>query len=133
VSVHTFAAVLDGRHRRCDVGLLYDPSRELEAAFCSEWQARLVEAVPGLVVRRNYPYRGIADGLVTWLRRRLPANDYLGIELELNQALSVRRGAAWRRLLDALAVTLPVDWLSGHRGAGAVRGRGRRRPAGRPR
>jgi predicted N-formylglutamate amidohydrolase len=107
VSVHSFAASLNGRERRCDIGLLYDPSRPLEVEFCRAWQAQLGDAAPGLVVRRNYPYQGIADGLVTWLRRRFDSRGYAGIELEINQSWAVRGGAAWRHLLDALASTLP--------------------------
>ena len=38
-------------------------------------------------MRRNYPYRGRADGLPTWLRRKFPDRAYVGVEFELNQAL----------------------------------------------
>jgi predicted N-formylglutamate amidohydrolase len=106
VSVHTFAAVLNGRARRCDVGLLYDPSRTGESDFCRAWQAMLAARGDGLVVRRNYPYRGVSDGLVTWLRRRLDGTVYVGIELEVNQALALRGGPRWRKLLGLLAGSL---------------------------
>jgi len=39
-------------------------------------------------VRFNYPYLGKADGFTTYLRKQFPAN-YMGIELEVNQAFSV--------------------------------------------
>jgi hypothetical protein len=42
-------------------------------------------------VRRNYPYRGTADGFTTYLRRQFSARKYLGIELEVNQSLLGRQ------------------------------------------
>ncbi len=109
VAVHSFTPVLDGQVRRADVGLLYDPARPGEPVFARRWQAALSGAAPGLRVRRNYPYRGCADGLTTWLRRRHAPGDYLGIELELNQRLlaspdGVRKLA--RLLAGALALAL---------------------------
>lgn len=83
-SVHSFTPVLDDQVRNADIGLLHDPSRALELDFCRRWQALL--AARGWRVRRNYPYRGTADGHTTALRRRFPRG-YAGIELELNQAL----------------------------------------------
>ncbi len=40
----------------------------------------------------NYPYRGASDGLTTHLRKRFHVNEYLGIELEINQELLSKRG-----------------------------------------
>jgi len=94
VAVHSFAAELAGEVRNADVGLLYDSRRAGERALCTRWQQILRELDPGLCVRRNYPYRGAADGLTTWLRRRFPGASYAGVELELNQALLARRGPA---------------------------------------
>ncbi len=87
VAVHSFAPALGRERRNADVGLLYDPRRAGEKALCARWQAILEELDPTLRVRRNYPYRGVADGLTTWLRRRFPGRCYAGLELELNQAL----------------------------------------------
>lgn len=84
LSCHSFTPVLDGRTRNADVGLLYDPANEGEASFAIGWQATLLKH--GLRVRRNYPYRGTSDGLTRMLRRVF-GSAYLGIELELNQAL----------------------------------------------
>jgi predicted N-formylglutamate amidohydrolase len=85
LSAHSFTPRLRGRRRDYDVGLLYDPKRPSEREFAARWRDGL--AGSGLVVRRNRPYRGDADGHTTALRRRFPASRYLGIELELNQAL----------------------------------------------
>lgn len=85
LAVHTFTPVLRGQLRRADIGILYDPSRPAEAALAAAWKHALHTLEPGLVVRFNYPYRGISDGLTTTLRGRLPRDRYLGIEIEVNQ------------------------------------------------
>ena len=84
LSVHSFTPELDGRIRNAELGLLYDPARHPEREFCLQWQAHLQAC--GWQVRRNYPYRGVADGHTAALRRRFGAR-YAGIELEMNQAL----------------------------------------------
>lgn len=85
ISSHSFTPVLNGEVRHTDIGLLYDPSRPKERDFCCQWQASLKTKAPGLIIRRNYPYAGKADGLTTYLRRQFPAKAYVGIELEINQ------------------------------------------------
>jgi predicted N-formylglutamate amidohydrolase len=102
LSCHSFTSRLGGAMRRADVGLLYDPAREREGALCAAWQAALQRSRPELVVRRNYPYRGVADGLVTFLRRRFNERDYIGIELEVNQRHPLGETAHWRSLRRAL-------------------------------
>jgi predicted N-formylglutamate amidohydrolase len=96
VAVHSFTPRLDGEVRNADIGLLYDSRRSGEGAFCRRWAKCLRALDPELRVRRNYPYRGDADGLTTWLRRRHPDGRYLGVELEINQALV--EGEDWGRL-----------------------------------
>ena len=86
-SVHSFTPELDGRIRNADIGLLYDPSRPAEREFCASLGALL--GAHGWRLRMNYPYRGVADGHTSSLRRRFGA-DYAGIELEFNQALFPR-------------------------------------------
>lgn len=86
-SVHSFTPELDGRIRNTDIGLLYDPARPAERDFCANLGALL--AARGWRVRMNYPYRGVADGHTSALRRRFGAG-YAGIELEFNQALFPR-------------------------------------------
>lgn len=102
VSVHSFTPVLGVEVRNADIGLLYDPRRQAEADFCRAWLLALRQR--GWRVRRNYPYRGIADGHTTALRRRFPAG-YAGIELELNQALFPARR---EELLRDLVQTFPA-------------------------
>lgn len=85
VGVHSFTPMLDGIVRRADLGVLYDPARTHERAFAAAWAGALKDALPGRIIRRNYPYRGRADGLTTMLRARHPEEAYLGIEIEVNQ------------------------------------------------
>lgn len=86
LSIHSFTPELDGKVRRADVGLLYDPGRSIERQACT----RILDRIPGvdstLAVRRNYPYRGTDDGFTTHLRSALRSDRYAGIEIELNQA-----------------------------------------------
>ena len=114
LSAHSFTPRLDGTTRNADVGLLFDPARPLERAYCLKLQSRLREALPGLVIRRNYPYRGTADGLTTHLRRRFGARSYAGVEIEVNQKYPLGDARRWRALRAALVdcVHVSVDDLN---------------------
>ena len=72
--------------RDADIGFLYDPARRYERKFCREWRKKLVANKDLWRVRMNYPYRGTADGLTTYLRKKMKGT-YLGIEVEINQKL----------------------------------------------
>lgn len=102
LGVHSFTPGLNGRPRRADVALLYDPARPAERALAAAWVTALASALPDLAVRRNQPYRGASDGLTTWLRGRHGGN-YLGIELEVNQRLLGPDGRFPRRIGEAVA------------------------------
>jgi predicted N-formylglutamate amidohydrolase len=107
VAVHSFTPVLNGERRRAGIGLLYDPARPVEAALCAAWKAALKAAAGSCgraAVRRNYPYKGVSDGLTRHLRARFAPGRYAGVELELNQALLRRTGG--RALARCLAETL---------------------------
>lgn len=96
VASHSFTPVLDGAVRNADIGLLYDPARSGEVELCRRWQAQLRALAPNLKVRRNYPYAGKSDGFTAYLRRRFPAEVYIGIELEINQQHVSSGGRRWR-------------------------------------
>jgi predicted N-formylglutamate amidohydrolase len=104
VAVHSFTPELDGELRNADLSFLYDSRRKREAAFCRRWAEILRGLDATLRIRHNYPYSGSADGLTTWLRRRYPETRYLGIELELNQALLGT--PAWRRTRQHVVASL---------------------------
>ena len=114
LSVHSFTPKLGGVERRNDVGLLCDPRRPREVAFCEALKAELVAR--GLSVRRNFPYFGDTDGFTTHLRGVLPASQYLGIEIECNQRL-VGEAAGERKVAAALVAALRA--LGGVVGSGA--------------
>lgn len=106
VSVHSFTPVLRGRRRTVDVGLLFDPRRAGEAALVDRWLPALAARVPRLNVRRNAPYRGWTDGLVTHLRTLHAPGRYVGIELEVNQRFPRRGGRAWATLRREIVASL---------------------------
>ena len=117
LSSHSFTPVFDGATRNADVGLLYDPVRRDERRLCERWSELLAGLIAPLRVRRNYPYRGDADGLTTALRRHFPEARYLGIEIEVNQKHPLAGGRRWHALRrqivqSALAMLADVGELS---------------------
>ena len=106
VASHSFTPEIDATLRNADIGLLYDPARSGEVDLCRRWQAQLKVCAPELKVRRNYPYAGKSDGLTAYLRRRFPAEVYIGIELEINQRHFFNGGHYWHafrgRVIEAL-------------------------------
>ncbi len=106
ISVHSFVEELDGQIRDNQVGLLYDPGRRRELALADRLRPRIEGS--GFSVRRNYPYTGKADGFCSRMRVERPARSYVGLEIEMNQALvRVREGA--RRLGYALLEALEPE------------------------
>jgi len=88
ISVHSFTPVLSKLKRNNDIGILYDPKRLSEKVFANLFKNALAKnSEDKLLVRMNYPYKGVADGHTTHLRKLFPSNKYIGIELEINQKL----------------------------------------------
>ncbi len=87
LAAHSFTPALNGKIRTADAGLLYDPARAGEVRLCGHWKTALKHAAPQLRVRRNYPYAGKDDGFMPYLRSRFRPAQYIGVELEINQAL----------------------------------------------
>jgi predicted N-formylglutamate amidohydrolase len=88
ISLHSFTPVLKGRKRNADIGILYDPLRKSEKRFAVKLQ-RCLQEQTDFRIRRNYPYLGRSDGVTTWLRKKYTPAQYLGIEIELNQAFFI--------------------------------------------
>lgn len=103
VGVHSFTPRLNGRVRQADIGLLYDPIRPAERSAAALWRLLIRDVDPNCHIRRNYPYRGNADGLTTYLRRRF-RKGYVGIELEINNRLLTGHRA--RRTADLIVRSL---------------------------
>jgi predicted N-formylglutamate amidohydrolase len=108
ISCHSFTPELDGRVRDADVGLLYDPVRAGELDFSVRWQKTIRALCPELKVRRNYPYAGKNDGLTRHLRSRFSDDQYLGIELEINQKHVANEDSAWLHLRSRLIRSVPI-------------------------
>lgn len=106
IGVHSFTPRVGEKRRTADLGLLYDPARPVERQLCRRWKDALRSIDPRLRVRRNYPFLGSADGLVTHLRAMFGPRQYVGLELEANQALlSTPQGK--RRAARSVIASLP--------------------------
>jgi len=108
ISVHSFTPILAGIRRNADIGLLYDPSRSAERQLAAGWGEAIGALDPSLRVRMNYPYRGTSDGHTTSLRGRFQPDCYIGIELEVNQAIVRGGGARWAKVRSTLTRGLAV-------------------------
>ncbi len=108
VSVHSFTPVWQGVSRAVDIGLLFDPERSGELAYCQQLERELVLRLPGVNIRFNEPYKGTDDGLTTTLRKKFPGNKYLGIELEINQKFvdTPQFSTVQQALLESVRVSL---------------------------
>jgi predicted N-formylglutamate amidohydrolase len=106
VAVHSFTPELDGDVRPMDVALLYDPQRPLEKALADRWLGAFAVRRPDLVLARNRPYRGTADGLTTHLRGLWGPDAYIGVEVEINQRQVSSGRGGWQRLVADVVETL---------------------------
>jgi predicted N-formylglutamate amidohydrolase len=114
IASHSFTPVMQGVVRRADVACLYDPARSSEAALAAVWLKALASLQPGLSLRRNYPYQGRADGLMSVLRKRFSNAFYLGVELEVNQYCVTQAGAAWQAVQSAVVASLALATRAGN-------------------
>jgi predicted N-formylglutamate amidohydrolase len=117
LAVHSFTPVYEGRRREFDLGVLFDRSR-VHAELLLRGLRR-----EGFVVRENEPYSGLA-GMMYAIHRHGTHHDLPCLELEMNQALFRRRGAAARlapKIARALAPVLILQ-RRGRRGSEARAG-----------
>jgi len=84
ISVHSFTPELNGIVRESDIGLLFDPKRPQEKTFVDVCFKHLSHVFPEFKLTENYPFLGYTGGQTTVCRGMFP-DDYLGIELEINQ------------------------------------------------
>jgi predicted N-formylglutamate amidohydrolase len=101
-SIHSFTPVLNGVTRNTDMGLLYDPRRETEKTLCLKLIRRLQNEIPDIRIRRNYPYKGVSDGLTTALRKQFSRYSYAGIEIEVNQLHVLGKTELWSKIMEKL-------------------------------
>jgi predicted N-formylglutamate amidohydrolase len=112
LSSHSFTPELDGQVRSADIGLLYDPTRAGERQLCARWKAALAQVAPALRVRRNYPYEGKNDGFTSHLRRSHAPAAYVGVEIEINQAIVIGPPRHWAATRAALITSLRMALAS---------------------
>jgi predicted N-formylglutamate amidohydrolase len=110
IACHSFTPVLDGVVRDTDIGLLYDPSRPQEKAWCRALAGQIRRQLPGLKVRMNNPYLGTSNGMGQQHRKHFADTHLITMEIEINARLvdgrdwaEVRRG-----LIAAVAKMLGV-------------------------
>ena len=112
LSVHSFTPVFNHSPRNADIGLLYDPGRRYELKLAMLLQECLRGLDSELNIRRNYPYRGIADGATTYYRKIFITKQYAGLEIEINQKYPLGRdNNVWCRLQNTIlqALILSLD------------------------
>ncbi|MFT6867397.1 MAG: putative N-formylglutamate amidohydrolase [Cyclobacteriaceae bacterium] len=85
LSIHTFTPVWEGQNREVEIGLLFDEDRSLEAAFCQKVKFAMHGSTQNYQIRYNEPYKGSDDGFTTHLRKSFKSEEYLGVEIEINQ------------------------------------------------
>ncbi|MCF7922112.1 MAG: N-formylglutamate amidohydrolase [Candidatus Marinimicrobia bacterium] len=106
VAVHSFTQVLNGRTRSSDIGLLFDPRRPLEKQFADIWRRQLSRGFSGWKIHHNLPYRGVSDGLPTFLRSQFDAAHYVGFEFELNQKHVGASVHEWNQIKQSILMSV---------------------------
>ncbi|PAU93507.1 N-formylglutamate amidohydrolase [Aliifodinibius salipaludis] len=107
VGIHTFTPVWENEEREVDVGFLFDPRNKAEQHFCYLWRTELSKRSAELRLKMNEPYRGTMDGFTTYLRRQYSDNNYLGLEIEVNQRFSKSSlEEEWQQLQEYIGESL---------------------------
>ncbi len=86
LSIHTFTPELRGEVRNAGIGLLYDPHRHAEKEVIRLWNSLLLHQM-AYRIRMNYPHSYVSEGFINSIRKQYSEKDYLGLELQVNQAL----------------------------------------------
>lgn len=113
LAIHSFTPELQGDVRNCDIGLMYDPAKGVERDFCRQWQDEISRLDPAIRVRRNYPYRGIDDGIVLAIRRQFSSEQYIGIQIEINQKYPFADRALWKNLQKVIVESFAAVYRQG--------------------
>jgi predicted N-formylglutamate amidohydrolase len=121
-STHTFTNVYEGRRRDFDIGVLFDRSRT-EAAILARGLRRA-----GYRVLFNRPYSGLA-GMMYAIHRHGVHHGLPCLELEINQDLFIRPGAARRIAADVARALRPVIATTAAEAPATAERPSRRRPA----
>lgn len=104
LSIHSFTPQLNGKTRNTEIGILYDPARKNESILANQITLGLKKI--NIKSRKNYPYRGTADGFTTYLRKHFNENHYTGIEIEFNQKLPPLKGNNLKNKNNIITISL---------------------------
>jgi predicted N-formylglutamate amidohydrolase len=107
ISVHSFTPNFNGTVREVELGILFDPEQPLERSAADSLGAVLSRL--GFDARPNEPYDGRSDGLTTSLRERWPTARYVGIEIEISQALIDDLERVSRAVIEAVRAALATS------------------------
>lgn len=99
VAVHSMTDALNGQKRKMHSALLYNPAFKNEVGFSSLWIAELRKEFPNYIIARNKPYRGDGDGLTCEMRKENRPDNYIGLEIELNQGMLLKMNAKQKAIL----------------------------------
>ena len=107
LSIHSFDPGLSSGERDLDVGVLFRPER----ALCAAVGAALLDALraAGFDARVNQPYDGYGEATTTWLEESRPDLRYVGIEIELSQALDADAGGRVAQALGTRLLSISSD------------------------
>lgn len=105
LSIHTFPPEFKGITRNAAISLLYDSARHAEKEVARIWHEILLTKTPSYRIRMNYPYPGSSNSLTSTLRKAFSQKNYLGFEVESNQALATAPNAR-AELIEALSDSL---------------------------
>lgn len=107
VGIHTFTPFWEDEEREVDVGFLFDPRSKAEQHFCYLWRHEFNQRSSELRLKMNEPYRGTMDGFTTYLRRQFSGNNYLGMEIEVNQRFTESSlESEWQQLKEDIGKSL---------------------------
>lgn len=104
LSAHTMAETVGDQVRWMDIAFLFDPKRPFEEELCYAWAEKILEDYPQFRIAFNEPFQGYNDGQVVWLRGMYGQDQYLGIEVELNQKWV--NTSTWQLLHEAVSSSL---------------------------
>lgn len=87
LSIHTFAPKLRGLIHQAGIGLSYDSNRHGEKEVARIIHGLILQEPIPYKIRMNYPFSGSKDYVLNHYRKQHEQRDYLGIKIEVNQAL----------------------------------------------
>ena len=87
ISIHTFAPKSHGHIYHSGVGILYDSHRHGEKEVARLIHGLLLQENMPYKVRLNYPFSGSKDYVLSHFRKKHDQKHYLGIKIDMNQAL----------------------------------------------